>query len=131
MVHTIRNKELVKPRELRIAQLKDTPPLVIDVRGEKEYGIGHIEDAIHIPLDDLAVQLTTLDLSQEVVTYCMMLNLGASHGERAAALLRAHGFRARALDGGLGSWILADMPIASGGIGDWGLGIWDLGLVTG
>jgi rhodanese-related sulfurtransferase len=60
---------LISPHELR-AQLSDTnPPTVIDVRGEDAFRAGHLVDARHIPIDDLAQRLAEIPKDRPVVTY--------------------------------------------------------------
>ena len=46
---------------------------VIDVRTPKEFQKGHAQNAINIPVDQLAIQLTnglTLDTRESIIVYC-------------------------------------------------------------
>ncbi len=95
---------LISPQALREALGGDEKPLVIDVRGASEYTDGHVEGAVNIPLGRLAKKLASIPREQPVVTYCNMHHRGESRGERAAALLREHGYHARTLDGGYPGW---------------------------
>ena len=95
---------LISPQELHEALGGDEKPLVIDVRGAGEYADGHVEGAVNIPLGRLAKKLASIPREQLVVTYCNMHHRGESRGERAAALLREHGYQARTLDGGYPGW---------------------------
>jgi rhodanese-related sulfurtransferase len=62
----------IKADGLLEAMVMDTPPFLLDVRtdGELEEN-GHIEGAVHIPLDQLAKNIDLLpDFDTPIVTYC-------------------------------------------------------------
>ena len=83
------------------------PPLVIDVRGPKEYAAGHLPGARNLPLsrlNKLVARDGALPKGRPIVTYCNMHHPGQSRGERAAALLAEHGYAASALAGGYSAW---------------------------
>jgi rhodanese-related sulfurtransferase len=83
------------------------PPLVIDVRGPKEFAAGHLPGARNLPLsklNKLVARDGALPKGQPIVTYCNMHHPGQSRGERAAALLAEHGYAASALAGGYSAW---------------------------
>ncbi|MBC7765185.1 MAG: FAD-dependent oxidoreductase [Hyphomonadaceae bacterium] len=61
--------------------------LVIDARSQKDFDKGHVEGALHVPLEALREQAKTLDNTLPIVTYCnkgvtgnaaqnVLLNLG-------------------------------------------------------
>lgn len=102
---------LISPRELRDAFGGGEKPLVIDVRGAGEYVDGHVQGAVNIPLGRLAKKLASIPREQLVVTYCNMHHRGESRGERAALMLREHGYQARALDGGYPGWNEQGFPV--------------------
>lgn len=104
-------EELISPLALRQQQESGRPPLVLDVRGAEEYAAGHLPGAQHVPVDELERRLADLPPDTPVVTYCSMRHRGSSRSERAAALLREHGYDARALDGGLPAWQAAGGPV--------------------
>ena len=82
-------------------------PLIIDVRGPKEYAAGHLRGARNLPLGKLTRLVArdgALPKDRPIVTYCNMHHPGQSRGERAAALLAEHGFAAAALAGGFSAW---------------------------
>jgi glyoxylase-like metal-dependent hydrolase (beta-lactamase superfamily II)/rhodanese-related sulfurtransferase len=83
---------------------------VLDVRELGEYASGHIPDARHVPLGELAGRVDELPLDRPVVAYC-------GHGERSAtalSLLERSGRTALLnLDGGIDVWRDAGYPIAS------------------
>ncbi|MBX3273837.1 MAG: MFS transporter [Sandaracinaceae bacterium] len=76
--------------------------VVIDVRSPDEYAAGHVEGAINIPLDALAMRRAELSRDAVLVTAC---GEGGGRSERGAALLRELGFAsARSLCGGTAAW---------------------------
>ena len=105
---------LITPQELTALRATEdhvTAPLVLDVRGPSEFASGHVAGALNIPLSQLVRKVKQLPRDRQIVTYCMMHHRGESRGERGAALLREHGFDARALDGGLPAWQDARLPV--------------------
>ncbi|HEU5025573.1 MAG TPA: metalloregulator ArsR/SmtB family transcription factor [Spirillospora sp.] len=85
--------------------------VVLDVRPAAEYAAGHIPGAIGIPSDELAGRLGDLPAGTEIVAYCRgrycLMSL------EAVRLLRARGFDARPLDGGVGDWRADGHPTAA------------------
>lgn len=96
-----------------VEQQHQQSPLVIDVRGPKEYAAGHILGAINIPLAQLEKKLDTIAADSFVVTYCNMHHKGSSRGEQAALFLSRKGYRVAALDGGYTKWKDANLPTAT------------------
>lgn len=85
--------------------------VVLDVRDASEFARGHVAGARHIPLDELPSALASLPADQPIVTYCNMHHPGHSRGERAAALLAAHGLRASAIAGGFPAYTASGQPV--------------------
>jgi len=84
------------------------PPLLLDVRTEREFAAGHIEGAVSVPVTGLAERLPRLGLdpARPVVAIC----LTAHRSIPAVRLLRAHGLEARQLAGGMLAWRAAGLP---------------------
>jgi hydroxyacylglutathione hydrolase len=61
---------------------------VVDVRGDGEYKINHLDGAQHIPVGQLRKRLGELDAHKPTVVYCA----GGYRSSIAASVLRAHGF---------------------------------------
>jgi len=61
---------------------------VIDVRGDGEYKINHLENAQHIPVGQLRTRISELDATKPTVVYCA----GGYRSSIAASVLRAQGF---------------------------------------
>lgn len=102
--------ELVAPRTLAEFTGSAGALMIIDVRGPSEYAAGHVSGAVNIPLGKLPQRLKSIPREQEIVTYCNMHHRGESRGERAAAMLREHGYNARTLDGGYPAWSELGLP---------------------
>lgn len=78
---------------------------VLDVRYPNEWEAGHIDAAVHIPVDDLAERVQELDPDRPVVTVCR----SGQRSERAAQWLAGEGFDAENLHGGLEAWVEAGL----------------------
>ena len=59
----------ISPQELQAERTEQTPPIVIDVRGEDEFRAGHIPGAIHVPAADLEQFLVQLPKDRPIVPY--------------------------------------------------------------
>lgn len=93
-----------------LARMKKGDVQVLDVRPEDEFALGHLPDAINIPLDRLKKKLATLDPRKEIVAYCRGPWCVLSF--ETVALLRSKGFRVRRLEDGLPEWKAAGLPIS-------------------
>jgi rhodanese-related sulfurtransferase/DNA-binding transcriptional ArsR family regulator len=86
---------------------------ILDVRPEDEFALGHLPDAVNIPLRALEARLAELNRAQEIVAYCRGPYCVLSF--EAVAALRARGFRARRLVDGLPEWRAAGLPVVAAG----------------
>jgi rhodanese-related sulfurtransferase len=102
--------DLVAPHALAESTTSAGAPMIIDVRGPSEYAAGHVAGAVNIPLGQLPKHMKSIPQEQQIVTYCNMHHRGESRGERAAAMLRERGYKARALDGGYPAWSELGLP---------------------
>ena len=92
-------------------RLRDGQVLVLDVRPEAEYAASHIPGAVNVPHDQLAARLAELPAGTDIVAYCR--GRYCVFAPDAVRLLRAHGFSARPLEGGLPGWRLAGLPVTA------------------
>lgn len=97
--------EAISRDELR-KRLRRSEVVLVDVRPAEEFGAGHIEGALSIPLDELDERLAELPADGEIVAYCRGEFCAYAH--EAVRALRATGRRARRLDGGWPEWRLAE-----------------------
>jgi ArsR family transcriptional regulator len=100
--------EPVAAREL-LARLREGDAVILDVRPEDEYGLGHLPGALNIPLRQLEQRLAELPHKQEIVAYCRGPYCVLSF--EAVAELRARGFNVRRLEQGFPEWKAAGLPI--------------------
>src|SRR3984893_9726684 len=90
-------------------RLRDGQVLVLDVRPEAEDAAGHIPGAVSVPHDQLAARLAELPAGTDIVAYCR--GRYCVFAPDAVRLLRARGFPAPPLDGGLPGWRMARAPV--------------------
>lgn len=92
----------ITPQELKARLDKNDRPLLLDVRQDWETRLCRLDNAIHIPIEEIEVRADELSPDDEIVVYC-------HQGVRSAAVaqfLRDHrGFKnVRNLAGGLDLW---------------------------
>ena len=84
-----------------------TPPTLLDVRQDWETKLCRLENAVHIPIEEIELRTEELDTKSEIVVYC-------HQGVRSAAVaeyLRSLGFAdVKNLAGGLDLWARAIDP---------------------
>lgn len=98
-------------RDELFRRLHDGQVLVLDVRPEAEYAAGHIPGAVNVPHDQLAARLAELPERADIVAYCR--GRYCVFAPDAVRALRARGFSARPLEGGLPDWRLAGLPVTA------------------
>jgi adenylyltransferase/sulfurtransferase len=91
----------ISPKDLKARLDKHDPVVLLDVRDDWETKLARLENAIHIPTEEIELRAGELDPNEETVVYC-------HHGVRSAAVasyLRQLGFaRVANLSGGLDEW---------------------------
>ena len=85
--------------------------VVIDVREAGEYNAGHLLDARHIPLGELAKRTAELDKFKDkpIILNCQS---GARSASACSILSKAGFARVHNLEGGIAAWEQAGMPIS-------------------
>jgi glyoxylase-like metal-dependent hydrolase (beta-lactamase superfamily II)/rhodanese-related sulfurtransferase len=91
----------VTPAELAARLATPDAPLVVDVRTDTGWKGGHIEDALHIVLDDLEEELERVPRDRELVVTCRS---GYRSSTAASLLQRAGHERVTDLAGGMDAW---------------------------
>ncbi len=61
---------LITAAELQAALASAAPPLVLDVRTDKEWAAGHLRGAVHVPVDDLRARWETLPRDRRIAVHC-------------------------------------------------------------
>jgi rhodanese-related sulfurtransferase len=83
---------------------------IVDVREPYEWEAGHIDGAVHIPLNQLMAGTgQDLDRGRPVVAVCRSGN----RSELAALMLQARGYEAHNMRGGMEAWEAAGLPFAA------------------
>ncbi|HYP43587.1 MAG TPA: rhodanese-like domain-containing protein [Propionibacteriaceae bacterium] len=80
--------------------------MLLDVRTEEEWAEGHIDGAVHIPMDQIPERFE--EVADQVLCIC---HLGG-RSARVASYLNAHGKEAVNVDGGVESWVQEGRPLA-------------------
>lgn len=81
---------------------------IVDVREPNEWLAGRIDGAVHIPLNDILAggERGVLDPERPVVLVCKTGN----RSEVATLMLKARGFDAHNLEGGMEAWQAEGLP---------------------
>lgn len=95
-----------------VSRLQDGNAVLLDVRPEDEFKLGHVPGALNIQLAQLEDRLSELRTDREIIAYCRGPYCVLSF--EVVAALRAKGFTARRLEDGLPEWQAAGLPVAVG-----------------
>jgi rhodanese-related sulfurtransferase len=97
----------ITPRQLKERLDRNDRPVLVDIRDDWETKLCRLDNALHIPMEELEFRTEELNPADEIVVYC-------HHGVRSAAVadyLRRLGFtRVRNLAGGLDAWAASVEP---------------------
>ena len=93
-------------------RLKAGIVMVLDVRPQDEFALGHVPGAVNVPLSALEAHLDALDPDREIIAYCRGPYCVLSY--EAVSMLRARGFKVRRLEDGLPEWRAAGLPVEAG-----------------
>ena len=87
---------------------RDSDTQILDVRSDKEWISGHIQDAIHIPLGELKARIGELARGANIIAVC-----GSGYRSSiAASLLQADGFlKISSMGGGMTAWNERRLPM--------------------
>jgi sulfur-carrier protein adenylyltransferase/sulfurtransferase len=86
--------------ELLKWRAEGTPHFLIDVREPSEHAASHIDGALLVPLATVPDALDKIPTDRPVVVHCR----SGARSARAVAILRAEGFDAHNLEGGILAW---------------------------
>lgn len=97
--------------EITNLQVTDVPAdaRILDVREDYEWEAGHVDGALHIPLDQLPERLQELDPEEDLHVICR----AGGRSQRAAEWLDGNGYSAVNISGGMGAWAEAGKPMVS------------------
>ena len=83
---------------------------ILDVREDYEWEAGHIDGAVHIPLDQLPERVDELDPDHDLHVICR----SGGRSERTVQWLVQQGFDVVNVDGGMQAWSRAGKSMAGG-----------------
>ena len=101
-------------REALVKRLDDGSVVLLDVRPEDEFALGHLPGALNIPFADLERRLAELPKDAQIVAYCRGPYCVLSF--EAVAALRSKGYDIKRLEDGYPEWKAACLPISSTGV---------------
>ena len=91
----------ITPQALKTRLDRNDRPFLLDVRQDWETRLCRLENAVHIPIEEIEVRTEELNPEDEIVVYCHQGVRSAAVGE----YLRQLGFKnVKNLAGGLDSW---------------------------
>jgi rhodanese-related sulfurtransferase len=101
----------VHPQEIPEIGIGDVTPdtALVDVREDDEWQAGHAEHARHIPLRALPTRLAEVPTGSRVAVICR----SGGRSAQATAWLRAQGYDAVNVAGGMVEWEAAGRPMVS------------------
>lgn len=83
--------------------------LLLDVREYDEWMSGHAPGAVHIPLGEIMARVGELDRGRPILCVCR----SGARSSRVTAWLRAQGFEAANVAGGMSAWARAGHPVVN------------------
>lgn len=101
----------IGPTEAQAKLSQKGKPFLLDVRQPEEFRGGHIQGAKLIPLGELHNHMNELPKNQEIICVCRSGNRSST----ATRHLKAAGYQATNLDGGMIAWARAGLPVKKGG----------------
>jgi hydroxyacylglutathione hydrolase len=86
------------------------PPLVLDVRGPREWSAKHIAGSMNLPLNHLQERIAEVPRDRRIALHCA----GGYRSSIAAGILHQHGItHVTEMAGGLAAWEAAQLPVVS------------------
>ncbi len=110
---TARDKLEPVSRTMLVERLRDGLVTIVDVRPKDEFALGHIPDALNIPLGELERRLDELPPDKEIIAYCRGPYCVLSF--EAVTILRERGFIVHRLEDGYPEWRAAGLPVERAG----------------
>jgi rhodanese-related sulfurtransferase len=105
----------VTSNEVPTVSVDQIPPdaLLLDCREDDEWDAGHIDRAVHVPMNEIPARLQygpgEITPERTIVVVCKV----GSRSAHVAAWLNNNGFDAVNLDGGMLAWATAGRPMVS------------------
>jgi rhodanese-related sulfurtransferase len=103
----------MQPHDVPSITIHELPAgaVLLDVREDEEWAAGHIEGAVHIPMNSVPQQVSyrpeVFEAEAPLVVLCAM----GGRSAHVTAWLMTHGIDAVNLEGGMNAWLSAGRPI--------------------
>ena len=98
------SNEINEISDIQFTEIQDTDYILVDVRTDKEYESGHIQDAVNFDFYSESFQkdILTLDKSSSIILYCRTQN----RSTKTANYLKENGYKEiTVIEGGIKSWV--------------------------
>lgn len=82
---------------------------LLDVREDDEWAAGHADKAVHVPMDEVPDRVGELPTNSDIVVVCRT----GGRSAHVTAWLRAQGYRAVNLAGGMVAFAAAGLPLTA------------------
>jgi rhodanese-related sulfurtransferase len=105
----------MQPFDVPTVSVEEIPAdaVILDVREDYEWDAGHIEQAIHIPMNDIPSRVqdesSPLTPQATIVVTCKM----GGRSAQVTGWLNRQGYQAINLDGGMLAWATSHRPMVS------------------
>lgn len=83
--------------------------VVLDVRNHKDFGTGHIVDALNIPFDKLAERM--VELEKHKTKTIIVVDAMGQHAGSVCRELKKAGYTVARLGGGIATWRADSLPV--------------------
>lgn len=83
--------------------------LILDVRENDEWKAGHIDGALHIPMNQVEGRSDEIDPTRTIACICRS---GARSG-KVTNVMRARGYDIHNVEGGMRAWAAAELPFVA------------------
>ncbi len=93
-----------------LKKLSNGGVLLLDVRSAKEFMCGHIDQALSMPFDELALRMGELSKEMEIIAYCR--GPFCVYADQAVELLLKEGFKANRMAEGYPDWKSKNLPVS-------------------
>ncbi|WP_240224324.1 rhodanese-like domain-containing protein [Rheinheimera hassiensis] len=100
----------ISPTELTL-QVNRNNAVVLDIRTEADFAKGHITGAKHLPLADIEKQQLAGLEKQKDVPIIVVCQAGMTASKAASSLVKQGFTTVSILQGGMGSWTGASLPV--------------------
>ena len=101
----------MRPFDVPTVSIDEIPAeaVLLDVREADEWEAGHVEGAVHVPMNEIPGRTGELSADVNIVVVCKV----GSRSAQVAAWLNHQGYCAYNLAGGLMAWAAARRPLVS------------------